>query len=77
MKLKRPDTATISPGQRYLYRAKIGGERQLLDVITQTAPYPKDIGKGRVAQYCRVYGYGWKGEVQVKKLFVYPRNDEL
>ena len=56
------------PGQRFYYRAKIGGERQLISVTVATAPYPKDYGQGRETLYVNVYGYGWSGSVPVKKL---------
>ena len=53
---KCPVLEEIFPGQRFYYRAKIGGERQLISVTVATAPYPN------------VYGYGWSGSVPVKKL---------
>ena len=56
------------PGQRFYYRAKIGGERQLISVTVATFPYSKDYGQGRNAFYVNAYGYGWSGSVPVKKL---------
>ena len=52
-----PDLASIFPGRRFLYRAKIGGERQTVTVTASCAPYPRDFGKGRKAMYVKVYGY--------------------
>lgn len=68
IKLKCPDLASVIPGRRFLYRAKIGGERQIINVKATTAPYPGDFGKGRKAMYVDVFGYGWKGTVPASKL---------
>ena len=68
IRLKCPDLASILPGSRFLYRAKIGGERRIINVKALTSPYSKDFGKGRMAMYVDVFGYGFTGSVQVKKL---------
>lgn len=47
IRLKCPDLASIIPGRRFLYRAKVGGERQTVTVTASCAPYPRDFGKGR------------------------------
>lgn len=60
IRLKCPDLASIIPGRRFLYRAKVGGERQTVTVTASTAPYPRDFGKGRKAMYVNVYGYEGK-----------------
>lgn len=39
IRLKCPDLASIFPGRRFLYRAKIGGERQTVTVTASCAPY--------------------------------------
>lgn len=65
---KCPVLEEIFPGQRFYYRAKIGGERQLISVTVATFPYSKDYGQGRETLYVNVYGYGWSGSVPVKKL---------
>ena len=57
IRLKCPDLASIIPGHRFLYRAKVGGERQTITVTASCAPYPRDFGKGRKAMYVTVYGY--------------------
>ena len=68
IRLKCPDLASIFPGRRFLYRAKIGGERQFINVQARTAPYPGDFGKGRKAMYVNVYGYEGKWTVPASKL---------
>lgn len=68
IRLKCPDSASIIPGRRFLYRAKIGGERQIVPVMASTAPYPRDYGKGRKALYVDVFGYEGKWTIPVKKL---------
>lgn len=73
IRLKCPDLASIFPGGRFLYRAKIGGERQIINVKALSAPYPKDFGKGRQAMYVDVFGYGFSGSVQAKKLLTVER----
>lgn len=73
IRLKCPDLASISPGSRFLYRAKIGGERQIINVKALTSPYPKDFGKGRQSMYVDVFGYGFSGSVQAKKLLTVER----
>ena len=68
VKVKCPDLASIIPGRRYLYRAKVGGERQIVNVIASTPPYQRDFGKGRKAWCVDVFGYDGKWTVSVKKL---------
>jgi|GEM_PF-6447467 len=54
-------------GGKYFYRAKIGGERKIVDVQVKRlfrAPY----GNGRTSLYADVFGYGFSGTVQAKKL---------
>lgn len=68
LQLKCPDLDSITPGSRYLYRAKIGGERQLINVIVKSGPYLRNFGKGRASLYVDAFGYGWSGTVQTKKL---------
>lgn len=68
IRLKRPDLAAIAPGRHFLYRAKVGGERRIINVMASTAPYPGDFGKGRKTLYVDVFGYGWKGTVPAGKL---------
>ena len=68
IRLKCPDLASIIPGRRFLYRAKVGGERQTVTVTASTAPYPRDFGKGRKAMYVTVYGYEGKWTVPASKL---------
>ena len=69
MKAKCPELGDITPGMKCLYRAKIGGERVLIDVMIRSAPYLRDYGQNRKAWYADAFGYGWKGSVPVKKLF--------
>ena len=71
--LKCPDLASIIPGSRYLYRAKVGGERQIVNVMAFTLPYQRDFGKGRKTWCVDVYGYEGKWTVQTKKLLVAER----
>lgn len=73
IRLLCPDLSSISPGKRYRYHAKIGGEMQLIEVMAKTSAYPKDYGKGRQTLYVDVFGYGWAGTVQAKKLLVVER----
>lgn len=68
IQLKCPDLTLVIPGGRFLYRAKIGGERQIVPVMASTAPYPRDYGKGRKALYVDVFGYEGKWTIPVKKL---------
>ena len=68
IKLKCPDLTLVIPGRRFLYRAKVGGERQIVHVMASTAPYPRDYGKGRKALYVDVFGYEGKWTIPVKKL---------
>ena len=68
IRLLCPVLASISPGKRYYCRAKIGGEMQLIKVMAKTSAYAKDYGKGRQTRYVDVFGYGWSGTVQAKKL---------
>lgn len=68
MKITRPKH--IYPGLKCYYRAKIGGERQLINVVVASESYKKDIGKERCADYVKAFGWGWSGEVQVKKLMI-------
>lgn len=53
----------ITPGMKCLYRAKIGGERVLIDVMICSAPYLRNYGQNRKAWYADAFGYGWKGSV--------------
>ena len=41
---------------------------QLIEVMAKTAAYARDYGKGRQTHYVDVFGYGWSGTVQAKKL---------
>ena len=68
IRVKCPDFEEIIPGCSFLNRAKIGGERQIINVKATTNPYPRDFGKGRKAMYVDVFGYGWKGTVPAGKL---------
>ena len=68
IRLKCPDLASIFPGRRFLYRAKIGGERQTVTVTASCTPYLRDFGKGRKAMYVTVYGYEGKWTVPASKL---------
>jgi hypothetical protein len=68
IRLKCPDLASIIPGRRFLYRAKVGGERQTVTVTASCAPYLRDFGKGRKAMYVTVYGYEGKWTVPASKL---------
>lgn len=68
VRLLCPVLASILPGKRYYCRAKIGGEMQLIEVMARTAAYARDYGKGRQTHYVDVFGYGWAGTVQAKKL---------
>ena len=70
IRLKCPDLASIFPGRRFLYRAKIGGERQTVPVVASCMPYPHDFGKGRKAMYVDVFGYEGKWTVLASKLRV-------
>lgn len=70
IRLKCPDLASIIPGRRFLYRAKVGGERQTVTVTASCAPYPRDFGKGRKAMYVNVYGYEGKWTVPASKLMI-------
>lgn len=65
-----PDLVSLAPGARCLYRAKIGGERQLINVRLLSAPYRKAYGKGRTSWYVDAFGYGWSGTVQARKLLI-------
>ena len=68
---KCPVLEEIFPGQRFYYRAKIGG------VTVATFPYSKDYGQGRETLYVNVYGYGWSGSVPVKKLMERKRINKV
>ena len=68
MKAKCPELKDVAPGMKCLYRAKIGGERVLIDVMIRSAPYLRDYGQNRKSWYADAFGYGWKGSVPVKKL---------
>lgn len=61
---------TITTGGKYFYRAKIGGERKLVDVQVKRGPFPKQFKDGRTSLYAYVYGYGFCGDVQITKLLV-------
>lgn len=69
-KLLCPDLSALLPGKRFLYRAKIGGERQLINVCLASRPYLRDYGKGRMSWYVDAFGYGWRGTVQAGKLLL-------
>lgn len=68
IRLNCPDLTTIAPGHHFLYRAKVGGERRIINVVASTAPYPGDFGKGRKTFYVDIFSYGWKGTAPAKKL---------
>lgn len=65
----KPDELVL--GSHWLYRAKVGGERQSVNVVVASRPEPKDIGKGRKALYVDVFGYEGRWTVQTKKIFKY------
>ena len=68
IKLKCPVLESIIPGRRYLYSAKVGGERKIVNVMASTPPYQRDFGKGRKAWCVDVFGYDGKWTVPAKKL---------
>ncbi len=68
VRLLCPVLASISPGKRYYCRVKIGGEMRLIEVMARTTAYAKNYGKGRQTLYVDVFGYGWSGTIQAKKL---------
>ena len=70
IRLKCPDLASIIPGRRYLYRAKVGGERQIVNVVASTQPYQRSFGKGRKMRCVDVFGYDGKWTVPAKKLSI-------
>ena len=59
--------ASPAPGMRCLYRAKVGGEAQLITVCVKRV-FRAPCGKGRTSLYADVHGYGFRGHVQTKKL---------
>lgn len=68
--LRCPEPTALHPGFCCLYRAKIGGERQLINIRLLSAPYRRDFNDGRKALYVDAYGYGWSGTVQAGKLLI-------
>lgn len=75
--LKCPKINSIQPNCRYLYSAKIGGKRRLINVVCLSEPYSKDFGKGRKSLYVDVYGYGFKGTILAKKLKIAPSKQDI
>lgn len=71
--LRRKELVSAAPvivGAKYFYRAKIGGERKLMTVQVKRGPFPKTFKDGRTSLYAYVYGYGFRGDVQISKLLV-------
>ncbi len=62
-----PQTGTFT-GRRFLLRVKTGGDMELLNVIACSEPYQAPYGKGRLAWYINVYGYGYSGRAMFSKL---------
>jgi hypothetical protein len=54
-------------GQKYFYKAKVGGVRKIVDVQVKR-PYRAPYGNGRTTLYADVFGYGFRGAVQARKL---------
>lgn len=75
--LEHPERETIKRGSRFLYSAKIGGERRYINVMAKTEAYEKDFGKGRKAWYVDIFGYGFSGSVLASTLIVVPKQDNL
>lgn len=65
VKVKCPDLASIIPGRR-----KVGGERQIVNVVASTQPYQRSFGKGRKMWCVDVFGYDGKWTVPAKKLSI-------
>ncbi len=64
-----PDPTGIKRGDKLMLWVKVGGDMQLSSVTVQDDPYQK----GPKARYVKVFGYGIRGEVNVKKLLTYER----
>jgi len=60
----------VEVGKRYFYRAKIGGERKVMTVQVKRPPYEVTFKDDRKVMYVDVFGYGFRGSVQAKKLLV-------
>lgn len=75
IRLKCPDLASIFPGRRFLYRAKVGGERQTVTVTASRAPYPRNFGKRRKSMYVDVFGYEGKWTVPASELRIAERGE--
>ena len=50
IRLKCPDLASIIPGRRFLYRAKVGGERQTVTVYGYEGKWTVPASKLRIAE---------------------------
>jgi len=59
-----PDLEGINKGDRLHLWAKVGGDMRLVDVVAASAPYTK----GKKSVYIDVFGYDFRGSVNVKKL---------
>jgi hypothetical protein len=59
-----PDLAGIKKGDRFHLWAKVGGDMQLVSVVATSDPYKT----GPKAIYVDVFGYDYRGSVNVKKL---------
>lgn len=63
-KLFCPDYTGIKKGDRLHLWAKVGGEMQLINVVASGEPYQR----GKKSIYVDVFGYDFRGSVNVKKL---------
>jgi len=59
-----PATEGIKKGDRFHMWAKVGGDMQLVSVVAIGEPYKT----GPKATYVDVFGYDYRGSVNVKKL---------
>jgi hypothetical protein len=62
VKVKQPEV-----NRRYQYWAKVGCDMELITVQVKRI-YHAPYGNGRTSLYADVFGYGFKGSVQVSKL---------
>lgn len=54
---------------------KVGGKMSLINVQIRGAPYPKVFSDGKIAAYADVYGYGFRGSVNVLKLKIVAKQE--
>jgi hypothetical protein len=67
MRLEKPDKTGINAGSKFLLRVKRGGEMQLITVTCRGEPYTH-AAHGGTALYVDVFGWGYRGSVNIKKL---------